>query len=365
MGREISPFLNITMKIYNTHIHIFKNVDVPNKFLPLYLVRILSTKKGLKIISKILNNLNPFSSNDVLDRYVRFATIGNLGSQKKIFEECAKFYPQDTEFVILPMDMAYMGAGSVPRNYRRQLMELAQLKKEYPQMHPFIHIDPRRQGFFSTFKKTIDEWGFEGVKIYPSLGYFPYDEKLEIYYQYCEEKGLPIISHGGPDNPVHYRGSKKEIKEMLKGAKIPYVGKTKKELCSNFTDPRNWEYVAKKYPKLNICIAHFGSEYYWEKYLNDPTDKNTWFYYIRDLIDKYDNIYTDISFTLNNQKYFSVLKVLLNDIKLKERILFGSDYYMVKTKTEEKKFAIDLRAYLGEELFKQISYRNPRTFLNK
>jgi len=45
------------MEIFNTHIHTFTDKDVPRKFLPLGLVRILSTKIGFNIIAKGLNFL--------------------------------------------------------------------------------------------------------------------------------------------------------------------------------------------------------------------------------------------------------------------------------------------------------------------
>ena len=66
-------------------------------------------------------------------------------------------------------------------------------------------------------------------------------------------------------------------------------------------------------------------------------------------------VYTDISFTLNNRDYFSLLKVLMFNEKLSRKILFGSDYYMVETETDERRFGIDLRAYLGNDYFNMIA----------
>lgn len=77
---------------YNCHIHIFKDSDVPRKFLPFGLVRVLATKAGFNVISKTLNNLNPFSCKDILDRFARFAKIRKLGSQEVIFLECMLNY---------------------------------------------------------------------------------------------------------------------------------------------------------------------------------------------------------------------------------------------------------------------------------
>ena len=131
--------------MYNCHIHTFTEKDVPRNFLPLGLVRVLSTKAGFRTIANILNNINPFSNKDFFDRYVRFVEIARFGSQIDIFKECSRFYPADSRFIVLSMDMANMNAGKVPRKYEEQLDELIKLKNAFPtQVIPFIHIDPRR-----------------------------------------------------------------------------------------------------------------------------------------------------------------------------------------------------------------------------
>ncbi len=350
---------------YNTHIHTFRDIDIPRKFLPLGLVHLLASKPGYHLTAKLMNNLNPFSDNDLLDRYIKFVRIGRLGSQKKIFDNVIRFYPKNTQFVILPMDMAFMGAGKVPRPYIDQLEELWQMKKAYPQMHPFIHIDPRREGVLDLLRKCVEEWDFKGVKLYPPLGYFPYDKRLYPIYEYCENNSLPIIAHCSPYNPVHFKGSKKELYKLLSKSDSPIntKGKSKKKLCSNFTNPYNYRKVLTDFKELNICLAHFGSEYFWKKYLDDPGDVDNWFVIIKDMISKYKNLYTDISFTLNNQDFFPLLKVLFSNEALKQKILFGSDYYMVETKTSERRFVLDLRAFIGENNFSTIATNNPKTFL--
>ncbi len=348
---------------YNSHIHTFTNADVPMKFLPLGLVRILASRNGFKTISKGLNWLNPFSDQDIFDRYARFINIGKLGSQKAIFKECMRFYPADTRFCILSMDLSYMAAGKVSRPFEDQLMELSDLRKSYPQVIPFMHIDPRRPGVLKLLIKGVEEWGFKGIKIYPPLGYFPYDERLYPAYKYCEQKGLPVISHCSPFNPVHFRGSKNDLKEILSRSKtqIDFKG-TNKELCANFANPKNWEYVLNDFGNLKICLAHFGSAHYWDKYLENPDDSENWFVMIKEMLPRYRNLYTDISFTMNNAKYFPLLKVLLADKALQNKVLFGSDYYMVETETTERQFSLDLRAFLGEENFERIASINPGHF---
>jgi predicted TIM-barrel fold metal-dependent hydrolase len=352
---------------FNTHIHIFKDVDIPEKFLPLKLVRVLASKTGFAILGRILNYINPLSNNDLFDRYVKFVRIGRLGSQKKIFEECSKFYPENTHFFVLTMDMAFMGAGKVPRNYTEQINELANITKEIPQIIPFLHIDPRREGIFELFKTCVTQHQFRGVKIYPPLGYFPYDERLYPVYKFCEDHDLPIIAHCSPYNPVRFKGSKNELYQLLSTSKTPIdvKGKSRKELCSLFTHPKNWEIVMNDFPKLRICLAHFGSEYYWNQFLDNPKAQGNWMVIIKEMMAKHKNLYSDISFTLNNKDFFPLLKVLLNDLKIRDQILFGSDYYMVKTKVEERRFGVDLRAFIGEDNFKTIAKTNPQAFLSQ
>ena len=82
-----------------------------------------------------------------------------------------------------------------------------------------------------------------------------------------------------------------------------------------------------------------------------------------DLIREYPNVYTDISFTAYDKDLLPFLKVLVNMPELRQRILYGSDIYMVQLKETEREFSINLRGYLGEEDFKQIAVTNPQKFL--
>lgn len=350
---------------YNSHIHTFMDVDVPRNFLPVGLVRLLASNSGTKVFGKIMNSLNPFSSNDLFDRYVNFLTTSKLGSQEAIFERCRDFYPEDTSFVVLTNDMAFMMAGKVPRPYAEQLDEITELARKNPAVIPFMHIDPRRPGILDLFKKYVEEKGIRGVKLYPPMGYFPYDERLYPVYEYCEKHNLPVISHCGENNLVRFRGSRFEIEELLAKSINPIdtKGLLKKELFSFFTHPSNYVTVLKDFKNLRICAAHFGSGSYWKEYLEQPDLEDNWFRIIREMIGKFENFYTDISFTISHRDCFSLLKALMTNEKINRKILFGSDYYMVETKTDERRLGLDLRAFLGEEYFKLISEVNPEQFL--
>ena len=114
----------------NCHIHTFLLSDVPEKFLPAHLVKIMKNKIGYLLINKTLRDIIPFTSSDAIEKYANFLLIGESATQKDVFSDCQKFYPENTKFVVLSMDMAYMKAGKVTRTFKEQIVELGELSKE-------------------------------------------------------------------------------------------------------------------------------------------------------------------------------------------------------------------------------------------
>jgi len=110
----------------------------------------------------------------------------------------------------------------------------------------------------------------------------------------------------------------------------------------------------------------------WEKYLKEPWLSGTtgpdksWLAKIADMIKSgaFDNLYTDISYTVfADEEYVDLLKVLLSDQRLRERVLFGSDFYVVENAKLERRISVRVRSVLGEDLFRQIAQTNPAQFL--
>jgi hypothetical protein len=56
-----------------------------------------------------------------------------------------------------------------------------------------------------------------------------------------------------------------------------------------------------------------------------------------------------------------VYKILA--VSFRQRILFGSDYFVVRQEATEREFSIRLRGSVGEEDFFQMANTNPRQFL--
>jgi predicted TIM-barrel fold metal-dependent hydrolase len=334
-----------------------------------------------KNLVRWLRWLNPFSDRDLLERYANFLDISYLNSQREIFELLRGYYPLNTVFVVLPMDMDYMGAGKMPQPYEEQLAELEELcnSADYgEQIIPFIAIDPRRPGFMDLLTHWVEEHNFRGIKLYPNLGYYPSSPALAPLWQYAESRQLPIISHCSPGGifQKHLPNPQERI-NPLTGSLL--ASTSPRQFARHFADPDQYVPVLEKHPYLKLCLAHFGGDEEWLRYYQQPwlgvsgnrkagiASERSWFNKIVDLLrsEKYPNLYTDIAYTVFNlTDNMPLLKVILNDPLVRERVLFGSDYYMVEQERfEERRLSILLRSVVEEDLFGKIANENPRRFL--
>ena len=361
--------------IYNCHIHTFTASHVPDHFPPpwvrgliyfkpfrMFLIFIAHQFSNLFALIRILipelklpTTLLSYSS---LIRFERFYETGARKTQEGIFNRISLQYPEKTRFIILPMDMEYMGSGKPSATYRQQLEELALLRDKYPEaIIPYFAADPRRPGLLELFNEFINTRGFKGVKIYPNLGYYPDDPRLMEIYAICEKKKIPILAHCSPGGVGLHKASKEQIQA--------------------FGHPANYRKVLRAFPKLNFCLAHFGGAEEWERHLTGTAPREgedaSWLSVISNMIrkEKFTNLFTDVSYTLFCETpsyrpftYYDFLKVMLTDETLKKQVLFGSDYYMVEQeKISEKEVSIALRSRLGEELYFQIAHENPKRYL--
>ncbi|WP_323787734.1 hypothetical protein [Psychroserpens sp.] len=367
--------------------------------------------------------------------FKRYKTIGryatySVSGQKKVFDLLEKTYDVDTKFVVLPMDMDYMDAGKPIANYMQQLEELLKVKSNNKgQLLPFVFADPRRiidhkiniNGFSyqNYIQENLSNQKFNGIKLYPALGYYPFDKNLIETYKFAQEHQIPITTHC-IEGTVFFRGKKKKEwnhHPILKYTKkkeqgpipIPLPQTKNYDFTTNFTHPLNYlclldkkllsSYMGEEtdLSKLKICLAHFGGTKEWSRYTEDNWNnynnnishnsrtsylsqkiKNTlnhgdrrliwwnasWLSVIYDLMIKYEGVYTDISFIIFNEDLFPLLNYLLQDDKVKHKILFGTDYYVVAQKNTEKALFQNLRSYIGEDLFYMISHTNAKRFLS-
>ncbi|MCO6492907.1 MAG: amidohydrolase family protein [Phaeodactylibacter sp.] len=397
----------------------------------------------------------------LIERYILLCRFTLYRRQSRIMSQLRAQYPPGTGFVVLPMDMEYMKAGKLKpgARYYDQMAELARIKndKDYKDvLYPFVFADPRRiqadPGFFRYafqggrvslgecfIKEYIEGHGFSGFKIYPALGYYPFEEELLPLWKYAADRSLPITTHC-IRGTIFYRGRKKPewdehpvFKEVTsRGTFAPLLLPELKneEMQLNFTHPMNYlclleepllrilvgkardnrirdlfGYHGPETPMdhnlnhLKICFAHFGGEDQWKRYLE--LDRYTysqqlirkpdqgidflynhqgalsfgkmeqvwkfgdWYSVICSMMLQYEQVYADISYILHNEEIFPLLKQTLHpgNEKLRRRVLYGTDFYVVRNHKSDKQLVAEALAELDVEEFDLIARENPRGFL--
>jgi uncharacterized protein len=360
------------VEIVNCHIHTFTEAHTPDRYLP-WPVQDLVRLPGIRRIFFWLARLFDPDRSTRLGRYAQIVETSYKKSQRDVFEIVRGFYPERTRFVVLPMDMTKMNAGGVRVGIDEQHGQLEEMCTHYDHglVVPFAAVDPRHEDIVEKTIDLIERHGFRGLKLYPPTGYHPFDRRLWPLYEYAEEHEVPVLTHCSRPAHVQFRGT--PTTEMLTD---PVSGEVldlgRYELLERFTDPDAYVPLLQKHPKLRVCLAHFGGERDWNRYLDRPWHSGTdqeksWLAKILDRIrlGKFPGLWTDISYTLYaDDEHVYLLKVLLSDPKVSERVLFGSDFYVVENaELEERRRSVRIRALLGEPLFEQIACANPQRFL--
>jgi len=359
------------LRITNCHVHTFTHAHVPSRFVrpPLgWALRAAWFRKGLFAIVRRFDR----GRRGRIARLARILELGE-GTQEAVFARVRSYYPRQTRFVVLPMHMQHMGCGPVDEPIDVQHDQLRLLRDQHVDtLLPFAAVDPRQPYVVEKTTKLLSEHGFRGIKLYPPIGYHPYDERLHPLYAYCAEHGHPVMTHCSRPAQVKYRG--KPTAEMRVH---PVTGETLDwpldRLLTMFTDPHSYIPVLTRFPTLRVCLAHFGGHADWQQYVRNPwdvgsdPDKQSWLGRITDMLRSgdYQNLYTDISYTVfADLDNVHLLKVLLADERISNRVLFGSDYYVVENaKHEERQIALRIRSILGEQLYKTIAQDNPTKYL--
>lgn len=287
-------------------------------------------------------------------------------------------------------------------NYEAQLKELIAIKESMPdKIYPFFSIDPRRDkqfenGVLGEIQKYVGkDKPFIGLKLYTSLGYSPTNPVLydngdkQSVYSWCEKNQIPITVHCNNEGFSHklsenyvegdvYYSDYGEIISMdnldeknilrYKNNNIRNFESLVKERQLLLNHPKLWAKVLAKYPKLKINFAHLGGSQQIKEYTSG-SKKAFWTKMIIDLVEKYPNAYTDLScFKVSEQENFSIKefyqKVYLNlPKKVQDKIMYGSDFYMLALyQPDLKEYIGDFKSVFGED-FKRISEDNPAVFL--
>ncbi len=397
---------------------------------------------------------------ELAGRYLNIGRFAFYDQQARVFGRLKNQYPTGTGFVILPMDMEFMDAGKLEAGsrYRDQMAELKAIKQkdEYKDLFfPFVFVEPRRiiaegklqfdyavsNGAIELkdcfIKEYIKDAKFNGFKIYPALGYYPFDEELLPLWKYAADNQIPILTHC-IRGTIFYRGTKdtdwdthpvfKQADGNSEYVELKLLETENKDFCNNFTHPLNYlclleetllrqlvgkakdqrvrdmfGYTNETTPMtsdlhhLKLCFGHFGGDDEWNRYfefdrenyavqlvrnptkgINFLTDEKSqpkpgklehiwkyvdWYSIICSIILQYPNVYADLSYILHSQGIQPLLKQTLSNGVLKKRVLFGTDFYVVRNHKSEKNMLANMIDDLTEDEFDQIARTNPREFL--
>ena len=431
----------MSKRFYNAHAHCFTYDHVPSHFLTRrFAVSWILRRKWLrKILRASLTGKFGFGGTIVkaivnlffgldrikLIRFFNFVLYGDKPEQIDVIKSIQEYYPKNTGYVFLTMDMEYMGGGTPPTRFKKQLSELEGIKRN-PQweskVYPFVFCDPRRMlpthkrelpieknfiadQFRMKMEDYLEKGIYNGIKIYPALGYFPFDKRMKDAYNFAVKNDIALMTHC-TIGAVHFKYKLDEEERFHPFLKTTLPAERPARFQKYFTHPLNFECLmnqtllktywgedAPDYSNLKMCLGHWGTEEEWKKFIGDAWSdtryrkresdypslelanwhikkegelKNfSWFSIICDLMRKYPNVYADISYTLNDASLLPLLKMILEaDDKIRERVLYGTDFYMVSKAISEREFAINLRAGLGKELFQQIAITNTERYLN-
>ena len=392
--------------MYNGHIHIFNSKCAPDDFLKVgipgeffdglapAIKQLLESTRGRKLIKFLLAHGKEASR---IKRVIAFMDIGVEASQRKVFERIHAVYKShDPKYFALTLNMDFMtNKPSKHVKFDTQLTEVLKLKESYQnELLVFLSCDPRHKSgnaLRDWFRSYYESGNVVGIKIYPALGYFPFDPAFNELYEYAQEHKVPVLTHTTrtgvyyigddlrimvPDRPLSIAPGN-PIMKSIESRIAKYKASTHRKVrwnqnfCNIFTHPENYIPMIEKFPKLKLCFAHYGgggeilnqTDQFMKDVENDP--KINWHNLVREYMLKYDNVFTDISYALADEKTHPIFLKDMGDPNLSQRIFFGTDYFMEEQEDSETNvFAKYRNSFLKDPLaYKLMTEDNPKKFL--
>jgi predicted TIM-barrel fold metal-dependent hydrolase len=189
--------------------------------------------------------------------------------------------------------------------------DIADAAAQHPDvLIPFGSIDPARgQAGVRAARRLVTEHGVRGFKFHPSLQDFaPNDRKAYPLYAELQDLGVPTLFHTGQTG----------IGSGLPGGR---------GIKLRYSDPMLLDDVAADFPDLTIIMAHPSVP--WQDAAIAIAQHKA-------------NVYIDLSGW--SPKYFPPQLVHATNTMLKNKVLFGSDYPLLRPERWMKDFAaLDIR----------------------
>lgn len=150
----------------------------------------------------------------------------------------------------------------------------------------FASCDPTQPDALDELREGVETHGLVGVKIAPMYaGVDPRDERCRAVYDYCQERGLPVLFHAGTTF----------IREAPLGVTRPWL----------------FDEVAIRYPELRIVLAHLGHPFEGECIA---------------VIRKHPHVFADLSALFYRPWQFYNMLLLAQEYGVTHKLLFGTDF---------------------------------------
>ncbi len=189
--------------------------------------------------------------------------------------------------VVLPIDFNLVEQARIDiHEYNTWVFESC---APYPdKIIPFVGVDPQRgDAALKLLDHFTAKYDARGVKLYPSTGWYPHEERVNAFYERVSDLGLTVITHAGAA-----WGSLEE----------------------KYSEPRFWTGVLERYPDTNIVLAHLGGR---------------WRHQVFELCKEYSNCYTDCSALqgwLPSDPDTALSRLEEVGEKIPNKVSFGSDF---------------------------------------
>lgn len=415
----------------NAHAHIFTVNHAPDYFLKTAIRNTTLAewtdkflqKDGTRWVMKgFLKVYMLFASKDqrsTIRRYIEFVEIGTSATQISIYNQLAKNYTKFGNFkiIVLTQVLDYLDLERRSDHIRieTQVEEVCDIKRNalyQNNIYPFLGVDARQAGIDllnDWAKKYISkQYGFYGIKIYPASGFFPFDSRLDALWAWAEENEIPVMTHctrGGSfylgrfesllntgallvdslnPNAASMPSILNRIANVINDSSIH---KNNHLWCNVFGHPENYKPVLDKYPKLKLCLAHFGGAN--EVRRGDPNAdakdlalgndyppylKDNWSDQVAELMKQYENVYSDISYTLSDTKALGIIVKRFRETNMVDdfgkplinKLMYGTDFYLTQQEElgdEPNLENIFLTSFNQAEIQK-IAYDNTTAYLS-
>ncbi len=357
-----------------------------------------ASSRGLKGLGSSLSNAAGAiggylaSGRSVFSRYF---TWGELltNYREAIIEAYYSLYdPQHARLILTApaiVDYNYWLQDYSPSSLKDQVELLSALSLRQPQpMHGFVAFDPLREvrstpnqpSALAIVQEAVTKRGFLGVKLYSPMGFKPMgnaaqdltfpayasmsepgfgaalDKALDTLYAWCEANEVPILAHTTDSQ----------------SAGPEYAARA---------EPKFWEKVLTKYPKLRLNLAHFGNF----KQALGASDAlkafdKTWEYEIGAYIagGRFPNVYADISYfwwvlggSASKDRIIAVKKLFAKYFEADphcERLMFGSDWNMSGREEGAAQYVDNVEAFfrdmgLNEQQLDNLFHKNALRYL--